>query len=154
MQVRTGFGVSSSVVTNMKTLAAFVALCLATASSSASEPGWIETYQPLGGLADGGIHVAPVTCIAKFASTDDYGILPMMAVAWPNRPPNDADFDKDRNVASAGGLKIDMTYGEKGGVTSIVLDASGMAEGRDNDRVRESVMGLLECLRRVTPKPP
>ena len=139
----------------MKNLVAIL-LFIAGSLAFASEPGFVTSFQPLGRMAGNDLRIAQVTCISKWAFSDDDRTVPIYLIHRPFHPPTDTDAKSHNcNLASVVGLtfKVDSTLRDE---LKIVLDASSLKTEKETLEVagvdRELViMASLECLRRCTP---
>jgi hypothetical protein len=139
---------------NMKTLIAFL-LCAAGCVARASEPGFVATYQPLGGVPGGDVLIERVMCVSKYAFSDDTKTAPITLIHKAYSPPTDTGASGDYNLASKVGLefRVDWALPDQ---PKFVLDASKLAtktkvlEVTSLDR-ELVVLVCLECLRRCTP---
>jgi hypothetical protein len=121
--------------------------------SIASEPGFVRTYQPLGGLANGTIHVESVMCVSRQAYNDDDHTLPISYISAPYTPPGNADL-QNVNIASDAGLHFRVSYDDPK-APKIILEVESLPDddksvGKFNN-TRETVFtAALECLRLCT----
>lgn len=131
-------------------LAAFLVDC-----AVASEPGFVRTYQPLGGLANGTVHVESVTCVSRNAYSDDDLILPISYISAPYTPPGDAGLE-NVNLAADAGVQFVVSHEDPKHPRIILLveslpDEDGGADKFNN--TRDTVfMACLECLRLCVPE--
>jgi hypothetical protein len=121
----------------------------------ASEPGFVRTYQPLGGLANGTIHVEPVICVSRNAYSDDDRSLPMSFISAPYTPPGDADV-KNINLAAVAGVEFVVSR-EDPKHAKIVFQVESLPDDRASaqkyNNTREVVFtAILECLRLCVPE--
>jgi len=139
----------------MKMLLSLSLAALLVDCAVASEPGFVRTYQPLGGLANGTVHVESVMCVSRNAYSDDDHTLPMSYISAPYTPPGDADL-KNINLAADAGVEFAVSR-EDPKHPQIILqleslpDEDGSANKFNN--TREVVFtAILECLRLCVPE--
>ena len=143
------YDVSDEMKTQQMLLLALMIPCFV----GASEPGFVLTHQPLGGLANGTIRVTPVLGVSKYAYSDDHGVQAICLIHKAYKPPSDLDHPAgDHNLASVFGIRFTLTY-QPDARPNVFLDASALiAEDTRRQETRlEVVRATLECLRLSTP---
>jgi hypothetical protein len=138
----------------MKSLLQIALASCSLALVSANEPGFVRTYQPLGGMANGTIHIVPVMCISMYAFSDDEKSLPISFISAPYIPPSD---NKAGNVnqAKEAGISFGIRHDDPK-APQIILSVESLPDDTEsankfNNTSEVVFTASLECLRLCTP---
>ena len=140
----------------MKSLLQIALVSCSVALAGASEPGFVRTYQPLGGMANGTIRVESVICISRHAFNDDDKSLPMRFISEPYLPPSDTMLKQQNvNQAKEAGISFGISY-KNPEAPQIILSVENLPDDNESankfNNTREALFtASLECLRLCTP---
>lgn len=136
----------------MRSLALF--LLAMTRVAIGGESSLTVTYQPLDGLASGGIIIAHVTCHDWYSHSGQATAIGLISA--PNVPPtnNPKDATENLNLASVCGVLFSASdLGDPTAALELTLDATKFVIPERFGHPRENIIrSCLECLRRCLPE--